>query len=57
MKLLRSIGGALSVALILGLLVVAAPAGAQTLNSLTMEIRICRTRRIPVYHQVTCGRR
>jgi hypothetical protein len=37
MKLLRSIGGALSVALILGLLAVAVPAGAQTLNSLTME--------------------
>jgi K319-like protein len=37
MKLLRSIGGALSVALILGLLAFAAPAGAQTLNSLTME--------------------
>jgi hypothetical protein len=37
MKLLRSIGGALSIALILGLLAVAAPAGAQTLNSLTME--------------------
>jgi hypothetical protein len=37
MKLLRSIGGTLSVALILGLLVVAVPAGAQTLNSLTME--------------------
>jgi hypothetical protein len=37
MKLLRSLGGALSVALILGLLAVAVPAGAQTLNSLTME--------------------
>jgi hypothetical protein len=37
MKLLRSIGGALSIALILGLLAVAGPAGAQTLNSLTME--------------------
>jgi hypothetical protein len=37
MKLLRSIGGALTVALILGLLAVAVPAGAQTLNSLTME--------------------
>jgi len=37
MKLLRSIGGALSIALILGLLAVAVPAGAQTLNSLTME--------------------
>jgi hypothetical protein len=37
MKLLRSIGGALSVAFILGLLAFAAPAGAQTLNSLTME--------------------
>ena len=37
MKLLRSFGGALSIALILGLLAVAVPAGAQTLNSLTME--------------------
>src|ERR1700752_5269929 len=37
MKLLRSFGGALTVALILGLLAIAAPAGAQTLNSLTME--------------------
>ena len=37
MKLLRSIGGALSIALILGLLAVAVPAGAQTLNTLTME--------------------
>jgi hypothetical protein len=37
MKLLRSFGGALSVALILGLLGVAVPAGAQTLNSLSME--------------------
>jgi hypothetical protein len=37
MKLLRSIGGALLVVLILGLLAVAVPAGAQTLNSLTME--------------------
>src|ERR1700730_10573242 len=37
MKLLRSLGGALSIALILGLLISAVPAGAQTLNSLTME--------------------
>src|SRR5579864_2469840 len=37
MKLLRSFGGALSVALILGLIGVAVPAGAQTLNSLSME--------------------
>ena len=37
MKLLRSLGGALSVALILGLLSVAVPAGAQTLTSLSME--------------------
>ena len=37
MKLLRSLGGALSIALILGLLAVAVPTGAQTLNSLTME--------------------
>jgi len=37
MKLLRSMGGALSVALIFGLLAVAIPAGAQTLNSLSME--------------------
>jgi hypothetical protein len=37
MKLLRSLGGALSIALILGVLAVAVPAGAQTLNSLTME--------------------
>ena len=37
MKLLRSLGGAFSVALILGLVAVALPAGAQTLNSLTME--------------------
>jgi len=37
MKLLRSLGGALSIALILGLLAVAVPAGAQTLTALTME--------------------
>ncbi|HXA63694.1 MAG TPA: hypothetical protein VNV82_01015 [Bryobacteraceae bacterium] len=37
MKLLRSLGGALSVALILGLLSAAVPAGAQTLTALTME--------------------
>jgi hypothetical protein len=37
MKLLRSLGGAFSVALILGLVAIALPAGAQTLNSLTME--------------------
>ena len=37
MKLLPSLGGALSVAAILGFAVVAVPAGAQTLNSLTME--------------------
>jgi hypothetical protein len=37
MKLLRSLGGALSIALILGVLAVAVPAGAQTLTSLTME--------------------
>lgn len=37
MKLLRSLGGAFSVALVLGLLIVAVPAGAQTLTALTME--------------------
>jgi K319-like protein len=37
MKLLRSLGGALSIALIMGLLAVAVPAGAQTLTALTME--------------------
>jgi len=37
MKLLRSLGDALSIALILGLLAVAVPAGAQTLTALTME--------------------
>src|ERR1700733_10803858 len=37
MKLLRSLGGALSIALILGLMAVAVPAGAQTLTTLTME--------------------
>jgi hypothetical protein len=37
MKLLRSLGSAFSVALIIGLLAVAVPAGAQTLTSLTME--------------------
>jgi len=37
MRFLRSFGGALSVALILGLLALAAPAGAQTLTALTME--------------------
>jgi hypothetical protein len=37
MKLLRSIGGALSIGIILGLLAVAVPAGAQTLTTLTME--------------------
>ena len=37
MRLLRNFGGALSVALVLGLLAVAVPGGAQTLNSLTME--------------------
>jgi hypothetical protein len=37
MKLLRTLGGAFSVALILGLVAVALPAGAQTLNSLTLE--------------------
>jgi hypothetical protein len=37
MKLLRSLGGAFSVALILGLLTAAVPAGAQTLTALSME--------------------
>ena len=37
MRLLRSLGSALSVALVLGLFASAVPAGAQTLNSLTME--------------------
>jgi hypothetical protein len=37
MKLLRSIGGALSIGIILGLLAVAVPAGAQTLTTLTLE--------------------
>jgi|HubBroStandDraft_6_1064221.scaffolds.fasta_scaffold441275_1 hypothetical protein len=37
MKLLRTIGGAFSVAMIIGLLTAAVPAGAQTLTSLTME--------------------
>ena len=36
MKLLRSLGGGVSVALLLGMLITA-PAGAQTLNSLSME--------------------
>lgn len=37
MKLLRSLGGALAIALMLGLILSAVPMGAQTLNSLTME--------------------
>ncbi len=37
MKLLRTLGGALSIAVLLGLLLVSIPASAQTLNSLTIE--------------------
>lgn len=37
MKLLRSLGGALSLALLLGLLVSSVPAGAQTLTALSLE--------------------
>ena len=37
MKLLRSLGGMLSVALLLGILVFSAPAGAQTLTALSVE--------------------
>ena len=37
MKSLRSLGGALSFALVIGMLASAVPVGAQTLNSLTME--------------------
>src|SRR5260370_11191838 len=37
MKLLRNLGGMLSVALLLGLLVFSAPAGAQSLTALSLE--------------------
>jgi hypothetical protein len=37
MRLLRSLGGVFSIAVVLGLLVASIPAGAQTLNSLSME--------------------
>jgi hypothetical protein len=43
MKSFRSLGGALSIAALLGLLLVSIPASAQTLNSLTMERAVSLT--------------